>query len=56
MNIIVIPCSISLLLSVASCGTPANSSPWSAQIAESFMARHPDGIMQVEGNRHGLVV
>jgi unsaturated rhamnogalacturonyl hydrolase len=38
-----------LLFSVGFCSAPKGSPSWPAQIADSFIARHPDGIMQVEG-------
>ena len=34
---------------LVSCGTSEDPGSWAGQIAASFMARHPDGIMQVEG-------
>ena len=43
------PVSIVLMLLALRCGAEAPSTPWSARIAESFMVRHPDAIMQVDG-------
>ena len=40
---------IMLLVPVTCSGTAKDSSSWPVQLAESFMASHPDGIMQVDG-------
>jgi len=50
MKLIAAFSTVCLVVSVACCGTPKPPDSWPAQIADSFIARHPDGIMQVEGN------
>ena len=49
MKLISAVCIVSLAVSITDCAAPRPSASWPAQIADSFIARHPDGIMQVEG-------
>lgn len=44
-----VPLFVFLLFSAAFCGAARDSASWPVQIAESFITRHPEGIMQVEG-------